>query len=504
MNKTAVIYILYSGLKYYEKPKQNEDVFYYDPRTNTLYPQSKAVNIKNYDKYLLVDSNITTGTTVFSTIRRLGIPESRVEVKGPALTEYASRIVKYIVPSVKPLYNRALIMFAGRSGTIKSFLAKGIGESHGIPVVQVGKIVRKHFDVGKYGEKLAELERDNPFIVGEILYDYVSSYSDRVVIVDGVKSIETSIFLSYTTRIPKYIYFVEVDESLRREVVALRGDEDDAYDEERNKLFDEKLRELRDQAHGIIDMNDLSTLERLCSVLEAYGYRTTRIAGYPNPFGTKLPILEMYYRNVVKLVEKGVVIQHDLEPFVFHRNYPKRLEEKLGVKLTKTQEDIINYTASAFRIVDDILDENTVRDWRPAFWVKHGFYKSMLIASLMTVKAYELSRGIGLGDKYMEMFRRIVDAVRYELKVEEGRAEFRTFTDWVKAAEREAVFREFLAYLIGMPERAREFYIWGLRAQAKDDLIGETKGGREATERRLRRPLFREEWSRELEHLSTN
>lgn len=493
----AVIYVLKSGLKYYTKPGSDEVVFYYDPANKVLYPRSRS--LEGFDEYVVVDSNIATGTTVLRAIAELGLPRDRVRIKGTPLTAYARRIVDYPVDQPLPEGNRAIVALAGKPGSLKSFVSKSLEVVHGIPVVQVGKeIVRRGVDVGRYGERLAEVERDNPFFVGELLYDAVARVREPLVILDGVKTPETLLFVSFTTRRPAFLFYFEVPEESRRSVVAARGDPDDSHDAERSALFEQGLQRLRDVAHAVVNMNDLRTLRPLCDVLEAYGYRTSTIAGMPNPFASKLPMLELYARSVEKLFEHPHDVPENLDGYVFHRNYPRRLEEKLGVKLAKWQEDVINYTASAFRIVDDILDENTVRDGRPAFWVVHGFYDSMRVAVLMTARAHLLAAEHGLGARYVEMFRRVVDAVRYEIMVEEGRATFTTFEDWLRAADREAAFREFLAYLVGTPERAREFYEWGLRAQAKDDMLGEAKGGREPTERRLRRPLFKEEWAKRL------
>jgi hypothetical protein len=110
------------------------------------------------------------------------------------------------------------------------------------------------------------------------------------------------------------------------------------------------------------------------------------------------------------------------------------------------------------------------------------------------VKAYSICDRLGVGKQFLEMFEKVVDAVEYELLVEDGREENMGFDSWLRAAEREAAFREFLATLAGCPEKGGEFRAWGLKAQAKDDLLGSTKGGREDTEKKLNRILFKPEW----------
>ncbi len=117
----------------------------------------------------------------------------------------------------------------------------------------------------------------------------------------------------------------------------------------------------------------------------------------------------------------------------------------------------------------------------------------------MTVRSWNISEKLGIGKEFQGMFRKVINAVRYELAVEDGTEKFQSFDDWLRAAKREIAFREFLAILSGQPERASEFREWAIKAQAKDDLLGNEKGGREDTEKRLKRPLFREKWLQRLQ-----
>ncbi|MEM3740183.1 MAG: hypothetical protein QXP84_05235 [Candidatus Korarchaeum sp.] len=489
----AIIYILESGLKHYRPPSEGERVFYWDPKGKVIYPSG----LDGFDEYVIIDSNIVTGRTVRKAIRDLKLPEERVIIRGNPKTEVARRIVDEPLSDPSPDPERVLIGIAGRAGSLKSFLANGLNMTHGIPVVQVGKVLKRAVELGSYGEVLHEKERENPFIVGELLYPILSAYEEKAVIVDGLKTRSTALFISYATRRPLFLFFVETDEELRRKCLRLRSDPDDAYAERRDELFEKGLEELKREAYAIIDWRDLNTLHPLCELLDILGYRTGEIAGFPNPFGSKRPILELYRRNVMRLL--GTEVEEDLSGYIFHRNYERRLEEK-GIILDQRRAEVLNLVASAFRYVDDILDENTIRDYRPAFWVENGFAKTMYIATLMTVRAYSICEELGLGEEFLRMFERVIDAVNYELLVEEGLAEFRSYEDWLRAAEREAAFREFLAVLAGRPEERGAFRLWGLKAQAKDDLMGAGKGGREETEGRLRRPLFRREWLARLEH----
>ncbi|MEM3895591.1 hypothetical protein [Thermofilum sp.] len=487
----AVIYILKGGLKLYSPPSSDEKSFYWDPVQEKLYPLNVSLN--GFTEYLFVDSNIVTGGTVRKAVDKLAVPWEKVRVRGNPRTCVAKHFVDEPVEDPVPCYDRILLVFSGKAGTLKSFLARGLESVHGIPVIQVGKTLKSMVDLGEYGEKLYEREKVNPFVVGELLYPILSKKSDPIVILDGVKRMETVVFLGYSTRRPAFVFFLQNDENIRRTCVRLRNDPDDFFDAERNYLFMDHLNLLLREAYAVIDWRDWSTLEPLTELLKVFGYRTTRLCSFPNPFGSKRPLLELYRRNVEKIFAGKMSVDEGVRVTASHTRYLERLAEK-GVRLDKIRSKIIVLTASAFRIVDDILDENTVRDNMPAAWTVHGIIDSVRDAVMITGEAWKLSNHIGLGDDFVRMFRRVVDAVMYELEVEDGVRGFNGFEDWLKAAEREAAFREFLAILSGHPDRVQEFRMWGIEAQAKDDLMGENKGGREGTERRLNRPLFKSEW----------
>ncbi len=102
-------------------------------------------------------------------------------------------------------------------------------------------------------------------------------------------------------------------------------------------------------------------------------------------------------------------------------------------------------------------------------------------------KVLEAARKLGAERELINAAAKMVEAVKVELELEKtGRPP--TLADWLKAAEREAAFREFAYSLVGLNREAG--YVEGLAAQIKDDLWGAAKGGREDTETRLNRPLI--------------
>lgn len=495
--KKATIYLLRGGLKHFRSPQEGELPFYYDSKEKRLYPTNQK--LEDFDEFELVEANIATGREALKAMRELKLPRERTKIRGTAETEFGKKFVDILEPSARPDPERVLIAFAGKPGSMKSFLSRGLEMSQKIPVIQIGKELQKMTDVGDFGEKLFKEEQKNPYIVGEMLLPLIQKYSnEKVIIIDGVKSYETALFLSYATHRPIFLFYTELNEELRREFRELRLDKDDYFAKERDKMFEKGLRKLKNYAYSELDMGDWRTLEPLSEVLEGLEFRTTKILDIPNPFGSKQPFLELYRRNVEKLIAKKTKIDRDFSEYIFHKNYPERLK-KHGVNLNQERAEVVNLVASAFRMVDDFLDEHKTREGQPTFWQQEGIVKSIYYATLMTVKAHEIAEKEGLSKEFQEMFRRVIEAVFYELRVEDGIEECREYKDWLRAAEREVAFREFLAHLAGTPERVKEFREWGIKAQIKDDIMGAKKGGREDTEIRLKRPIFKKEWLNEID-----
>ena len=495
--KKATVYLLKGGLKNFRSPQEGEQAFYWDPKEKILYPTGKK--LEDFDEFELVEANIATGRGALEAVRELKLPRERTKIRGNAETKFGERFVDILEPSARPDPERVLIAFAGKPGSMKSFLSRGLEMSQRIPTVQIGKELQKITDVGDYGEELFEQEQKNPYIVGEILLRLIQERSkEKVIIIDGVKSYETALFLSYATHRPIFLFSAEINEELRREFGELRLDKDDYFAKERDEMFGEGLRKLKDYAYSELDMGDWRTLEPLSEVLEGLEFRTTRILDIPNPFGSKQPFLELYRRNVEKLIAKKTEVGKDFSEYIFHKNYPERLK-KHGVNLNQERAEVVNLVASGFRMIDDFLDEHTTREGQPTSWQQEGIVKSIYHATLMTVKAHNIAEKKGLSKEFQEMFRRVIDGVFYELRVEDGIEECKEYKDWLRAAEREVAFREFLAHLGGTPERVNEFREWGIKAQIKDDLLGAEKHGRENTETRLKRPIFKREWLDEID-----
>ncbi len=260
--KKAVIYLLKGGLKHFRHPQEGEQIFYWDPKDKKLYPTDK--NLEEFDEFELVEANVATGRGTLVAMKELKLPKERTKIRGNSETKFGEKFIDILESSARPDPEKVIIAFAGKPTSMKSFLSRGLGMSHNIPVIQVGKELEKITDVGKYGEKLFEQEKKNPYIIGEMLLPLIQKYqNEKVIIIDGVKSYETAIFLSYATHRPIFLFFTEVSEKLRKEFTELRLDKDDYFAKERDEMFKKGLQRLKKYAYSELNLEKWQNLELL-------------------------------------------------------------------------------------------------------------------------------------------------------------------------------------------------------------------------------------------------
>lgn len=465
------IFILRSGLKHY-RDIQFDKALYYDPENNTLYPRSEKIT--DEDEVVLIDSNIVTGKTMLKAFKSLNLKREKTLFAGSYKGEYAEKFLDIRLPA--PEIKGYIIALAGSSGTGKSFIAKGLEIYRRIKQYKIG-YAAKELGAGLYGEAIDE--EDNPFAVSEKFLEMYDIF-DRLIIVDGVKSLHQLIHISYALNRPYFLFYVESD---RKELMyRFRNDPDDVYHREREALFKERLEELKKHSIAVINTSDFNSFAPLVEVLEKLGIKCMKREWGWDIWGIKHIWLDIY--------EKYAYGEKKIEPINspdMHQSYI----EKYG--LEGPTKEIVMLTATSFRIIDDILDEHDTRRGNLSHWKKHGILDSLIDASALLQQARKIAQQTGFLKEYDEMFKRVINAVRYEIDVEEGHAEYKTVEDWIKAAEREAAFREFIGILKG--EDPKEYYLQGLKAQAKDDLIGAAKFGRKDTDAKLKRPLFKKEFA---------
>jgi predicted kinase len=488
--RRLAVFVLKSGLKHLRHFREGYDLAYLFPESGRLIPPLRG---QPYDEVVLVDSTATSGLTLLrcrSLLEEMGL--KNIKLAAHPLTRHAEALLDIRLPRQEP--SGVAVFVAGLPGSGKSALARGLAEALGAGYVKWGKEVQRRFDVGLYGEALWKAEAENPFAAAErLVLDGVFDGAGPAVVVDGVKSVWQMIYVSYATLKAAVPLYVSAPPEARRMIVSARGMPDDAYDAERTALFAQPLREA--EVASIIIRMDSKLLEgTAASVFKALGV-SPLIGGYFNPFITKKALLESWFDAWSRAEQIGSPLVDAWASQLgipIHRGYVKRLRRR-GAEVGEAAAEAISLFATAVRIVDDILDEHAVRLYSEegatteAWWVRRGIYLAVVDSAALMIKARRAARRLGAERELISAAAKMVEAVKVELELERtGRPP--TLADWLKAAEREAAFREFAYSLAGLNREAG--YVEGLAAQIKDDLFGAAKGGREDTETRLNRPLI--------------
>jgi geranylgeranyl pyrophosphate synthase len=124
----------------------------------------------------------------------------------------------------------------------------------------------------------------------------------------------------------------------------------------------------------------------------------------------------------------------------------------------------------AFKIMDDLIDEDTVRDSEPAFWVVHGEAATVEQAAWHLWKARELARQLGCELLFEQRLREVIEGARLEVELEAGWQPPDLEAAWWRVVQKESSFRLYIAEALLCPpeicEAARQD---GVAAQILDD-----------------------------------
>lgn len=401
----------------------------------------------------LVDTHAFSGMTLVrtaATLRRDGYHVVEMCADGAPLCG----VTRLDPPAPRP----PLISVAGMPGSGKSALAYMLAETLGARYVKWAHYV----DVpGRYGEQAAEQEREDPFVFAKRVAAVVLKDDDALIVLDGIKDADALTFLAFATRRPLISLCVELPEHRRQAIVAARGDVDDAHDAERLVLFGGRLARLKAQSI-IVDLMSQDHDDALAA-LALHGLRLTL------PFRRTLLDKRASVwipRYAATHTGKGKFPAFPPE-LVFHTSY----SDTLG--LDGDLRYRVNVVASAFRIIDDIVDEHEERRLRrpggrvecmPTVWRTSSPWQAIMWASSMLAWA-----GRDPDPFYAEMVERVANATMIELAAD---AEGRKLTDeeYQQTLDKEVAFREWLARLTGRDiAEARKSAI---RAQLENDRHG--------------------------------
>jgi len=132
----------------------------------------------------------------------------------------------------------------------------------------------------------------------------------------------------------------------------------------------------------------------------------------------------------------------------------------------------VDYLRCSFKIMDDLIDEDTVRDGEQAFWVIYGAEATIEQAAWYVKTARELARKLGVESIFEKRLCEVISGARLEVEMEnpEFVAEVPLVELWQRVVLKEAAFRQYLAEALGcLAEVVEAAYQDGVAAQMLDD-----------------------------------
>lgn len=130
----------------------------------------------------------------------------------------------------------------------------------------------------------------------------------------------------------------------------------------------------------------------------------------------------------------------------------------------------VDHLRRSFKIMDDLIDEDTVRDGEEAFWVVHGAETTIEQAAWHVKQARELARQLGCELLFEQRLREVIEGARLEVELEAGWQPPDSALAWHRVVQKESAFRLYIAEALNCPpevcEAARQD---GVAAQMLDD-----------------------------------
>jgi hypothetical protein len=132
---------------------------------------------------------------------------------------------------------------------------------------------------------------------------------------------------------------------------------------------------------------------------------------------------------------------------------------------------VVEHLRVAAKIIDDIIDEDIVRDFRPAFWVIHGQETTIEQAAYHLAQARKIAGQLGIAI-FEQRVCEVIAAARLEVEMEnfDFASELSLPQLWAEVVKKEASFRLLLAEALNCPANVCEAaYLDGVAAQMLDD-----------------------------------
>lgn len=191
----------------------------------------------------------------------------------------------------------------------------------------------------------------------------------------------------------------------------------------------------------------------------------------------KLAALEAFYK-------KSFESPRFVAPVATTGSYAKKVRAlaRLGERSQSKVEKIcaqVDHLRRAFKIMDDLIDEDTVRDGEPAYWSVHGVGATIEQAAWETMQARSIARELGVEAIFETRLCEVIAGARLEVEMENP--DFKSGSSlselWHKVVKKEAAFRRYLAEALRCStEVAEAAYQDGIAAQILDDSLSALHG----------------------------
>lgn len=139
---------------------------------------------------------------------------------------------------------------------------------------------------------------------------------------------------------------------------------------------------------------------------------------------------------------------------------------------------VVEHLRAAFKIMDDLIDEDTIRDYKPAFWIVHGQETTIEQAAYHLAQARAIAGQLCIAT-FEQRVCEVIVAARLEVEMEnpDFTSELSLPQLWVQVVRKEASFRLLLAEALNCPANVCETaYQDGIAAQMLDDGLSAIHG----------------------------
>jgi len=138
----------------------------------------------------------------------------------------------------------------------------------------------------------------------------------------------------------------------------------------------------------------------------------------------------------------------------------------------------VEHLRRSFKIMDDVIDKDVVRDGEPAFWTVHGVPATIEQAAWHIEQARQIAQELDIQETFELRLRQVIGGARLEVEMEDPAfGSFDPRQTWMKIVEKEAAFRRYLAEALGCESEIVEAaYQDGVAAQILDDSLSALHG----------------------------